>query len=325
MRTTPVRTRATAVAAALALGQVLAWATPTAAHAQTIAEIDESISRIEQTIGEKEQAVSDAQGSLSDVIRDAYKSGELGASPEVALLIQSDTLDDLIEGAQYATTISDRYVAMIDAAKATLDELEEARDSLTELRAVREAQIRARERADSMHFCQWGESYSDIRYYCGTIGSAGCGLCAYTVAINILKGTDYTPETMLATCGDWAGLVHNLESRKGTPDGSTHAEWTKSYFDVDMTRIGNSVSELRDALSDGESVVIALARGASYKNKSGSWRYTRGHYVCIYRCDDEGFYVQDSAQKANEGAAVYYRDSEMGTMLRTGTFTRLSN
>ena len=65
------------------------------------------------------------------------------------------------------------------------------------------------------------------------------------------------------------------------------------------------------------------AEGQAFKDKNSGWRYTNGHYVCIYRCDDGGFYVQDSAGTTKEdGVAVYYTDDEMGTMLATGTFIK---
>lgn len=298
---------------------------PRTAMGQTIGDLTSSIESLEETIHEKEQAVADAQESLSGIVRDAYKSEGLTPNSEMEVFLQSDSLDELIAGTQYVESMNDKYIAIIDSANNALAELSDAKGALEELKEMKQAQIKAREQADSIHFCQWGEYYSDIQYYAGTIGSAGCGLCAYTVAIDILTGADYTPDTMLPVCGDWQGLVHYPDVTTGTPDGTTHAEWTKSYFDVDMTPLDSSISALRTALSDNESVVIALARGNSFKNKKGEWRYTAGHYVCIYRCDDKGFYVQDSACKGDDGTAVYYTDSEMSTMLSTGVFVELSN
>ena len=315
------------ITTAATLSAVLAGAFPPAiAMGQTISELTEAIETVEGTIQTREDAVAEAQEGLSDTIREAYKNGDLDPNSELAVILSSDSLSDIITSSQYLESISNKYVSSIESAKGALDELTAAKDTLTELKEMRQAQIKSREGADNMHFRQWGKDYSDIRYYCGTIGNAGCGLCAYTVAINILKGTDYTPETMLPVCGDWQGLVHYPNSTAGTPDGTTHAEWTKNYFDVTMETIEGSVKSLREALTDGESVVIALARGYSFKNKSGSWRYTNGHYVCIYRCDDEGFYVQDSSGSTDEdGRAVYYTDAEMKTMISTGTFIKLSN
>lgn len=312
-------------AVALAISMATAGFAPNTAHGQTIKELDDAIATVEESIKGKEDTVSQAQERLTATIRDAYKNGDLDPNSEIELVMSADNLSELITNAEYLESISDKYVASISSAQEALNSLTDAKDTLVELRELREAQIKARENADTMHFCQWGESWSDVRYYCGTIGNAGCGLCSYTVAINILKGTDYTPDTMLPVCGDWQGLIHYPKDTTGTPDGTSHAEWTKSYFDVDMESIGNSVSEIRDALSDGESVVIALARGYSFKSKSGAWRYTGGHYVCIYRCDDKGFYVQDSALKGDDGTAVYYTDADMKTMLDTGTFVKLSN
>ena len=298
---------------------------PKVAMGQTISDLTASIEKLEGTMQEKEQAVADAQASLAEVVRDAYKNEGITPNSEVEVFLQSESLDELIAGTQYVSSMNSKYINIIDSARKALTELEDARESLVELKEMRQAQMKSRERADSIHFCQWGEYYSDIQYYCATIGIAGCGLCAYTMAIDILTGSDYTPDTMLPVCGDWEGLVHYPDMTDGTPDGSTHAEWTKNYFDVDMAEIDNTIPSLRGALSDNESVIIALARGNSFKDKKGEWRYTNGHYVCIYRCDENGFYVHDSACTREEGAAVYYTDDEMGTMLATGTFIELSN
>lgn len=324
---TAIRVRTTkstkiAIALSVAMSGILA---PSTAFGQTIGELNDAIKTVEVTIRDREAVVTAAQDSLSSTIRDAYKNGDLEPNSEIEIVMNSDDLADIIAGAQYLESINNKYIDSINSAQTALDSLTEAKETLVELKEMKQQQQKARENADSIHFRQWGEYYSDIRYYAGTIGTAGCGLCAYTVAINILKGTDYTPDTMLPVCGDWQGLIHYPDDTTGTPDGTTHAEWTKSYFDVDMRTIDNSISALRSSLSDNESVIIALARGYSFKNKSGDWRYTGGHYVCIYRCDDKGFYVQDSALQGDEGIAVYYTDAEMATMLNTGTFVELSN
>lgn len=307
---------------ALAAGMALA---PVAAHAQTIGELDESIKELEGTISEREDAVREAQDNLAAILRDAYKNGDLGDNPELLMILEADSLDEIIAGNQYLESLNERYVSMIASAKETLDGLSDAREALEDLRAVKAARIKSREEADSIHFRQAGESYSSLRYYCGSIGSAGCGLCAYTVAIDILQGADYTPETMLPVCGDWAGLIHYTDSTVGTPDGTTHAQWTKNNFDVEMKRMESSVPALRKTLSDGESVVIALSRGHVFKTKRGVWRTSGGHYVCIYRCDDKGFYVQDSAYPGDDGRAVYYTDAEIAPMLSAGVLLSLSN
>lgn len=314
-----------AIAVAMVASPLAIAASPTPAAAQTIKEIDASIAEVEATIREQEEVVSGAQAILSEAVKEAYKSGDLASGSEMELILNADTLDDLISNSQYVEAMNGKYASTIDSAREALAELAEARDALVELRAEKEAQIKSRERADSMHFCQWGEDYSDIRYYAGTIGSAGCGLCAYTVAMNILKGTDYTPETILPERGDWQGMDHYPDDCTGTPDGSTHAQWTKTAFDVEMEALDNSVSALREALSDNESVVTVMARGQVFKNKQGTWRYTGGHYVCIYRCDDKGFYVQDSSYKGDEGTAVYYTDDEITGMLNSGTLVWYHN
>ena len=299
-----------AIAATLIASPLTLAAAPVPARAQTLKEIDASIAELEKTIREHEGVVSGAQEILAEAVRDAYKSGNLASGSEMELILNADTLDDLISNSQYVEAMNGKYAAAIGEARDALVELRDAKDALVALRAEKEAQVKSIERADSMHFCQWGEGYSDIR------------LCAFTVAMNILLGTDYTPETILPERGDWQGMDHYPDDRTGTPDGSTHAEWVKAQFGVDMESVDNSIPALREALSDGKSVLTVMARGQSFKNKQGDWRYTGGHYVCIYRCDETGFFVQDSSYKGADGTAVHYTDSEMSGMLNSGTFVR---
>ena len=320
------RIASTMLAAIMIASPLCQVAFPSVASAQvtpSLKDLNASIAEVEATIEEQEKIVAKSQVVLSGAVRDAYKSGDLASGSEMELILNADTLDDLISNSQYVEAMNGKYASAIGEARDALAELEEAKASLVDLRAEKEAAIKSIERADAMNFQQWGQYYSDIRYYASTIGSAGCGLCAFTVAMNILLGTDYTPETILPERGDWQGMDHYPDDRTGTPDGSTHAEWAKTAFGVDMERIDNSLPAIRKALVDEGGVVVVLARGQSFKDKNSGWRYTNGHYVCIYRCDDGGFYVQDSAGTTPEdGRAVYYADDEMGTMLSTGTFIK---
>ena len=287
---------------------------PAISYAKTISELDESIANIEASLATKEQAVADTQAELSDTIKTNYKSSQVG-NPTLNALLDADGVESMVSNEQYARSINRKYVTAINNATIALDELANAKATLEGLRAEKVAQQDARKHADSMHFCQWGEAYSNIRYFCGTIGNAGCGLCAYTSAVNILKGTNYTPDTMLALRGDWAGTEEYIDSRVGSVDGQNHADWTESTFDIHMETLDATTSAARQALEDGESAILICSAQKVFHDKAGIWRWSGGHYILTYRCDDHGFYVHDSSYKDDNGSAVYYTDAEMQQMM----------
>lgn len=287
---------------------------PTVSYAKTVSELDEAIASIEANLVAKEQAVTETQAELSNTIKATYKSNQ-GGNPTLTALIDANGLESMVSNEQYARSINKKYVNAINSATAARDELSEAKATLEALRAEKIAQQEARKHADSMHFCQWGEYYSDIRYFCGTIGSAGCGLCAYTSAVNILKGTNYTPDTMLSLRGDWAGTEEYIDSKVGSPNGQNHADWTESTFDIHMETLNANTTLARQVLEDNEATIIICSGHTVFHDKAGVWRWSGGHYVLAYRCDEGGFYVHDSSYKGDNGSGVYYTDAEMQNML----------
>lgn len=289
---------------------------PTISYAKTIAELDESIASIEASLATKEQLVNSTQAELSDNIKTAYKTNNMGSSTLVALM-DSNGIEQMLSNEQYARSINRKYIESINNATTAVAELADAKETLEGLRAEKVAQQEARKNADTMHFCQWGQYYSDIRYFCGTIGSAGCGLCAYTSAVNILKGTDYTPDSMLSLRGDWAGTEEYITSTVGSPDGKNHADWTYDTFGIHMEQLDANTAVARQVLEDNECALIICSGGTVFHDKAGVWRWSGGHYVLAYRCDDNGFYVHDSSYQGDNGTAVYYTDAEIAPMLRT--------
>lgn len=313
-----------ALCALLASAALAPAVRPSVAQAQTIGELDEQIASIEATLGARERAVEEAQRALSENIRASYKSNSDGGL--LSILFDSDGLEAMMSNEQYASSINRKHMRAIAAARHAVDELNGAKETLRRLRDERADREEARRKADTYHYCQWGQYYSDLRYYCGTIGSAGCGLCSYTSAINILKGTDYWPDTMLAERGDWAGTEQSVNAYVGSPNGMTHAEWTKDRFDVEMETVASGTGVARELLGDGESVLIVCSHGTVFHDKAGVWRWSSGHYVIIYRCDDGGFYVHDSSYQGDNGTAVYYTDAEMANMMgQTGEMVWMHN
>lgn len=300
------------------------------AVAQTSEEVAEAIADTERLIEEQEQVVSEAQDALASSIRSLYKSGVTDGTAAWAVAFDSDaTLETLITYSQYAGALNRQQEQALDNARSALSVLTEQRDELNGLQEGLRNRLEAQLNRDDgqFHFCQWGESWSSLPYYgTGSVGSDGCGLCSYTTMVDLLTGSDYDPGEMLAMRGDWAGLEEQLDWTNGTPDGSTHREWTKKTFDIDLTTIDNTVAACREALNEPETVLIIGPMGCTMHDKYGSTRWTNGHYTCVYRCDEGGFYMHDSAYSGDAGTAVYYTDAEMQSILDTWELvTKASN
>ena len=304
------------VSAALLSALALPTIAPQPAAGETIAELSDRIADIENQMREREETVEATKASLMGTVREAYKTGDRSPQSTLSFLLASGDMDALLSKTQYADAMSRQYVHEIAVARDARAELEGTRDELNTMRKELEARRDAMTNADDgrFHYCQWGEPYSNIRYYCGTIGSAGCGLCCYTSVVNILNGTSYDIPTMLATRGDWMGEEGLLDSYVGTPEGMTHHDWTLDHFGIESEPVAPSVEDARAALEGGESCLILCTKGKVFHDKAGAWRWSSGHFVCVYRCDDNGFYVHDPSYQGDNGTAVFYSDAEAAEM-----------
>lgn len=302
--------------AVLASALALPLIAPRRAEGETLAELSDRIADIENQMREREEVVESTKASLMDTVREAYKTGDRSPQSALSFILASGDMDALLSKTQYADAMSRKYVHEIAVARDARAELEGTRDELDALRKELEARRDSMANADDgkFHYCQWGEPYSSIRYYCGTIGSAGCGLCCYTSVVNILNGTSYDIPTMLATRGDWMGEEGLLDGYAGTPGGMTHHDWTLDHFGIESERIPPTVEDARAALEGGESCLILCTKGTVFHDKAGAWRWSSGHFVCVYRCDDNGFYVHDPSYQGDNGTAVFYSDAEAAEM-----------
>lgn len=305
------------IAMSLVLSPVLACLSmPTVARAQNLTELNAQIDEVEGALAAQTQTVDSTRNSLMQTIKVSYKAGDIGSSGALAMMLEAEDMDTLLSNAQYTSSLNRKYAQEVTAAQEARNALETTRGELIQLKEEREARMLAQANKDSgqYHYCQWGEAYSDLRYFVGTIGSAGCGLCAYTTVVNMLNGVSYDIPTMLATRGDWYGTEEYVDSTAGSPNGMTHAAWTKDHFDINMTSIPATVADARAALEEGETALVICSGGTVFHDKAGVWRWSGGHYVCIYRCDETGFYVHDSSYQGDAGTAVHYTDEEIANM-----------
>lgn len=309
------RLRAAFLAAAtlfLALATHIAFA-PQDAHAATIADLQAQIDGKQAEIDALELASEDADAALAEIVKKMYET----KTPGLATAFTADDFSEIINNVEYANDMYAVYQAAAENAEDAKDAIPAKQKEIDELQ--QRIDNRLNRDPDTVQFPQGGGMpWSGVFYWTGSIARSGCGLCAYTVVVDILTGADYTPDEMLKIRGDWSGTEASMDSRFGTPDGQTHQQWSVDYFDITTKRVAVSRSSLNEALADdGESAAIILARGNSvFKNKDGSWRSSSGHFVVCYRIDGEGNYrVHDSAVSSDLGMNVVYSPSDMDRLL----------
>lgn len=290
---------------------------PMTAQAKTLAEFDTEIAAQVAVVQEKDAINAEAQAVLGEMTKWYYQNG--APSDLLQAAVSGEDLGNAINKIEYVSQVYHTYIDKAESAKAARDEAESAKEALEALRKEKASRAKSLENAKQIQFPQSGDNpWSGLYYWTGSVARSGCGLCSYTVAINVLTGSDYTPADMLGIRGDWKGMDGYPDDKTGS-HGMTHQEYTKSQFDIETWNISPRLSTLKEELSNGEAVAIVCAHGSAFKNKSGVWRYSGGHFVTIVGYDEEGFHVADSAYNSSEGTDVVYSNSEMQRMLNGTT------
>lgn len=294
---------------------IIACATPSLAYAKTIAEYDQEIAEQEKIVEKADKENTTAQKTLGEAAVWYYQNG--APSNLLDIIVFSTNFVETINKAEYVSIIYQQYAEAVKKAKDAKQNAETQQTVLEELKKEKTNRALSLKNAGKIQFAQSGmDEWSNLRYWTGTISRSGCGLCAYTVIINVLTGNEYTPADMYKIRGDWKGMDGYPDDFTGSK-GKTHAEWTKDKFDIDTYNISISVNDLKKEVSKPEACAMVCSAGNSFKNKSGEWRYSGGHFVAVLGYDEEGFHVSDSAYTWDEGHDVVYSDNEMARMLRS--------
>ena len=171
------------------------------------------------------------------------------------------------------------------------------------------------ENADELQFSQDGEYWKVLGYWNANVGYAGCGLCSYTSAIDIVTGNSYTPTDMLVMRGDWAGMDNWIDDDTGL-DGQTHRQFTYDNFSVASRNVDVNMDSLIEALDENAVCVICTGGPVFYDIYGNLYNYP-GHFVCVYRYDNDTgiFHVHDSAVEHYLGANVEYETWQMEDMV----------
>lgn len=293
----------------------LVFGTADAAAAKTIADYDAEIAAQEKVVEEKEAASAEAQSVLAEATSWYYKNISSGAV--VDMIFNESGITEAIDKMSYMDKIYATYAQKKTDAEMARNEAIGAQEALEVLREEKKARAHSLVNARNIQFPQGGgQAWSNIRYWGGTVATSGCGLCAYTVVIDALTGKDYTPADMMGIRGDWKGMDGYPDDGTGVPGGESHHDFTLDTFEIETWNIDNSVEALKESLTERETAAIVCSRGQAFKDNSGSWRWSSGHFVAVVGYDENGFHVADSAYSREQGTDVVYSDSEMAKMLR---------
>ena len=303
-----------AVVIALIFGGVIGVET---AHAKSLAEYDAEIATQEEILAEKEADLEAKQLLLNGAVRTVYK--DYTTKDILSVLMNEEDLDHALQQLNYIYQVSDYYRRSVEDVHEAKILVEETIKELENMRTERQARAINVDEAALIQYSQSGEEWSSLPYWGVSISYAGCGLCAYTSIIDILLEEDYTPTEMLDIRGDWRGMDHWVHDCTGTPDGSSHHDFTLEKFGIDTYECERSAEALAEELKDGEACALVLVHGVSLKiNGGGSW-WTGGHFINVFAYDDEGFHVHDSATSYSQGRNVIYSMSEMDGILSGAT------
>lgn len=301
---------------AVALLAVLISLVLTPAHAwasKTLVEYDAEIATQEELLEQKQADLEAKQQVLGAAVRTVYK--DYNTQSILDLLMDEEDLKTVLLRIDYVNQVSDHYHQAFEEVLDAKMKVEETVRELEIMRMERQNRAASADEAALIHYSQSGEEWSSLPYWGVSISYAGCGLCAYTTIIDILLNEDYTPADMLDMRGDWRGMDHWVYDSTGTPDGSTHYDWTLNNFEIETYDIDRDTSDLADELSHDDRAALMLVGGVGLKTNSGGRWYTDGHFIAVYDYDDEGFHVHDSALSKSEGSNVIYSWSDMESLM----------
>ena len=298
----------------LAIGGI----TPEKAYAaKSLAEYDAEIATQEELLAEKEAELEAKKVLLGSAVRTVYR--DYTTKDILNVLMSEEDLDQALQQLNYIYQVSDYYRQSLEDVYDAKVTVEEMIKELDYMRTERQARAINVDEAALIQYSQSGEEWSNLPYWGVSISYAGCGLCAYTSIIDILLEEDYTPREMLDIRGDWRGMDHWVHDSTGTPDGSSHHDFTLEKFGIDTYECERSASTLAEELEGGEACALVLVHGVSLKiNGGGSW-WTDGHFINVFAYDDEGFHVHDSATSYSQGRNVIYSKGEMEGVLSGAT------
>ncbi|MDO4502358.1 MAG: hypothetical protein Q4D06_04165 [Coriobacteriia bacterium] len=198
---------------------------------------------------------------------------------------------------------------------------------------------------DQIFFAQNDQTsdWFDLPYWRKGVSGSGCGLVCYTMAVNMLAGTDHTPRTMYDLRGGaegcWLGSDLTASSTLGQLEDPplTHREFSQKHFGLTMGTMRNldfgqseaekaaaveeCLGKLRRGLGKGRVYFVTRGGGDCFKNARDEWEYHERHYVLLYRYDarTRTFFIHDPSGDTPQAIALHqavpYSEDDMRKVL----------
>lgn len=176
--------------------------------------------------------------------------------------------------------------------------------------------------AENVFFSQEDPRWAGLPYYFDDIGGSGCGLCAFTAAVNLLTGRNLSPLDVYRArqeCGldqrsDISGVCAR-DAHEALNDLNRRLFGVESEFLEDA-----SIEGFRRALAGGDAVIWCSSRdtGEPWIWSDGSkqeWQHPKGHLVAVWKCEGGCFFLKDSSGPCCKGNNVCYTEEQFARWL----------
>ena len=177
-----------------------------------------------------------------------------------------------------------------------------------------ERPFRPFEGAESVHIAQIDPRWAAHPYWDRTFADCACGLCSFTMAVNILTGARLNPVQTYELRAAW-GLPQKQEGNGDVCACDAHESFNpmlREVFGVESAFLEDkSLESFKRELEKGDRVIWFSSRnwGEPWIWSDGSKcedQYDCGHLVCAWKYEDGKFIVKDPNGMAEKGNDVAY-------------------
>lgn len=179
------------------------------------------------------------------------------------------------------------------------------------------------ERTEEAFCSQIDPRWGDHPYWDRNFNLCACGLCSFTMAVNILTGTSYNPVEVYDMRKAW-GLPQLQEGNGDICACDAHECFNPMFrevFGVESTFLEDkSLESFKRELLKGDRVIWFSSRhwGEPWIWADGSKcenQYEEGHLVCAWKYEDGKFIIKDPNGTFEQGNDVAYDHEQFEKLL----------
>lgn len=173
-------------------------------------------------------------------------------------------------------------------------------------------------------FCSQNDpEWAEHPYWEENFTKMACGLCSFTMAVNILTGSRYTPVEVYDIRKEW-GLPQLEEGNGDICAADAHEEFNDLFrekFGVQSKFLEDkSIESFIKVLQEGDKVIWFSSRewGEPWIWADGSKcenQYTTGHLICAWKYEDGCFVIKDPNGTKEQGNNVRYNHEQFEKLL----------